>query len=326
MKRLIVVFLLPVLATLSALPAAEHPSADISNGLIAAKLYLPDPDNGYYRGTRFDWSGVIYSLTCRGHEYFGEWQKSEDPYLHDRITGPVEEFRAESKGLGYDEAPVGGRFLRIGVGFCEKPEEENYLWNRSYKVVDPGTRTIRRGENWIEFIHQVMDPASGYGYHYTKRLTLIPGKPELVIDHALANTGKKTLETSVYNHNFFVIDNQPTGPDFVVRFPFELSADRDLKGYAAVRGSELIYQKEIPRGEHIITLFEGYGAAADDHRFSIENRKVKAGVRMATDRPMAKLQFWSPHTTLCPEPFIDLAIKPGHADRWSIRYEFYTLD
>jgi hypothetical protein len=29
---------------------------------------------------------------------------------------------------------------------------------------------------------------------------------------------------------------------------------------------------------------------------------------------------------LCPEPFIDLTIKPGDADSWTIRYEFYTLD
>ena len=53
---------------------------------------------------------------------------------------------------------------------------------------------------------------------------------------------------------------------------------------------------------------------------------MKAGVRVATDRPLAKLQYWSPRTTLCPEPFIDLKLAPGQADRWSIRYEFYTLD
>jgi hypothetical protein len=58
----------------------------------------------------------------------------------------------------------------------------------------------------------------------------------LVIDHVLANTGNKTIETDVYNHNFFVIDNQPTGPDFVVRFPFELTTDKDLKGYGEVHG------------------------------------------------------------------------------------------
>ena len=42
--------------------AAEFPQAQITNGLIRVKLYLPDPKNGYYRATRFDWSGEIASL------------------------------------------------------------------------------------------------------------------------------------------------------------------------------------------------------------------------------------------------------------------------
>jgi len=41
---------------------AGPPEAWISNGLVRAKLYLPDAGNGYYRGTRFDWSGVIAGL------------------------------------------------------------------------------------------------------------------------------------------------------------------------------------------------------------------------------------------------------------------------
>ena len=170
---------------------AEHPTAEISNGLITAKLYTPDAKSGYYRGTRFDWSGVVYSLTYKGHEYFSEWQESSDPLLHDRITGPVEEFRPSDNGLGYDEAPVGGRFIRIGVGVCEKPSEENYRWSHTYKVVDPGEWSIDKGKNWIEFTH-VLDEGGGYAYRYTKRLTLPEGAPELVISHQLKNTGAQS--------------------------------------------------------------------------------------------------------------------------------------
>ena len=304
--------------------AADHPSARFANELVEARVYLPDPENGYYRGTRFDWSGAIYSLRYAGHEYFGEWQVSDDPYLHDRITGPVEEYRTNNKGLGYDDG--GERFLRIGVGVVEKPEEDDYRWTHSYRVVDPGEWTVRRGENWIEFTQDVAEPALGYGYRLTKRLTLTPGQPELVIDHALENTGRKTIETNVYNHNFFVLDNQPTGPDFTVTFPFEPTADRELGGYAGVRGQQIRFDRQLPEGESIFALLSGFGESRDDHAFSIENRKVRAGVRVTTDRPLARLQFWSPRTTLCPEPFIDLEITPGQADRWSIRYEFYTLD
>ncbi|MCP5114788.1 MAG: hypothetical protein GY953_28500, partial [bacterium] len=170
--------------------AADHPAAEISNGLITAKLYTPDAVSGYYRGTRFDWSGVVYSLTYKGHEYFGEWQDASDPLLHDHITGPVEEFRTAGKGLGYDEATAGGRFIRIGVGVCEKPAEDDYRWSHTYKVLDPGKWTVTTGGNWIEFTHVAGD-GSGYAYRYVKRLTLTPGSPELVLHHTLENTGAK---------------------------------------------------------------------------------------------------------------------------------------
>src|SRR5579862_6769873 len=87
--------------------AAEFPQAEIANGAggIRAKLLLPDAERGYYRGTRFDWSGVIASLEYKGHNYFGQWFEKYDPKLHDAIMGPVEEFLTPPNrtGLGYDE-------------------------------------------------------------------------------------------------------------------------------------------------------------------------------------------------------------------------------
>src|ERR1051326_2122289 len=106
--------------------AADFPQAEISNGLIRAKLYLPDAEKGYYRATRFDWSGVISSLQYKGHEFFGQWFPRYDPKLHDSITGPVESFKTGDTALGYDEAKPGETFIRIGVGVLRKPEERQY--------------------------------------------------------------------------------------------------------------------------------------------------------------------------------------------------------
>src|SRR6266446_3768929 len=79
--------------------AADFPQAQISNSRIRAKVYLPDAQSGYYRATRFDWSGVIASLEWNGHSYFGQWFERYDPKLHDAITGPVEEFLTRNAGL-----------------------------------------------------------------------------------------------------------------------------------------------------------------------------------------------------------------------------------
>jgi hypothetical protein len=149
-------YLVSVLLAVS-VEAADFPQAEISNARVHAKLYLPDAQNGYYRGTRFDWSGVIYSLQCEGHSYFGKWFERYDPKLHDAITGPVEEFFTNGAGLGYDEAKAGETFVKIGVGVLRKPNEPRYSSFNSYEIVDSGKWNVKKGTDWIEFTHQVAD-------------------------------------------------------------------------------------------------------------------------------------------------------------------------
>ena len=90
--------------TTNAQSQPQFPQATISNGRITAQFYLPDAEHGYYRGTRFDWSGSILSLKTAHHEYFGQWFPKYDPKLHDSIVGPVEEFIKNDTAVGYDEA------------------------------------------------------------------------------------------------------------------------------------------------------------------------------------------------------------------------------
>src|SRR4051794_32206211 len=66
-------FVLIALAGGVGVMAADPPTAEISNGKVSATIYLPDPVNGFYRGTRFDWSGVVRSLEANGHRYYGPW-------------------------------------------------------------------------------------------------------------------------------------------------------------------------------------------------------------------------------------------------------------
>ena len=309
-----------VLAMLSQLAAPQFPQAELSNSSIRATLYLPDAQQGYYRGTRFDWSGAISSLKWNGHEYFGPWFERHDPKIHDAITGPVEEFLSNDAGLGYAEAKPGESFVRIGVGAVRKPDEPAYRRFATYEIVDPGEWTVRKGSNRIEFVHELRGTA-GYAYVYRKTLRLI--KDSLVLEHRLKNTGRKPIATSVYNHNFFTLDRQPTGPDIVVRFPFDPRAARALNGLAEVRGKELVFLKEFVKGQTVFTEVEGFGATAKDYDFRIEHRRTGAGVRITGDRPLSKLLFWSARLTVCPEPYIDASVEPGKESSWRITYQFY---
>ena len=44
----------------------EFPMLELSNSELKMALYLPGAEDGYYRGTRFDWSGIIARAEYKG--------------------------------------------------------------------------------------------------------------------------------------------------------------------------------------------------------------------------------------------------------------------
>jgi hypothetical protein len=316
--RILLVMLLAAFQAASPTP----PTATIAAGDITATLYVPDAQAGYYRGARFDWAGQISSLTWKGHEYFGQWNDSDDPTLHDRIQGPVEEFLTADLGAtGYAEAAPGGTFVRIGIGVLSKPAGETTLQRFGrYEIVDPGTWTTTPGKDRITFVHELKGP-EGYAYRYRKVLRL--SGDTLTIEHELANTGSKPISTQVYNHNFFMLDRKGTGPDVVLKLPFEPKAARSFEGKAEIRGREIVFLRPLEPKETVFSEIEGFGTTAADNGFELENRATGAGVRAAGDRPLVKLLFWSHPKTVCPEPYTDASVEPGRTTSWRITYTFY---
>jgi hypothetical protein len=304
--------------------AEDYPNAQISNGLIQAKLMLPDSQLGSYRGTRFDWSGIISSLQFGEHEYFGRWYEHHDPKIHDAITGPVEEFRTDDKGLGYDEAKAGGTFVRIGIGTVRKPNETAYRPFETYEIVDPGKWTIHKHKDRIEFTHRLQSN-DGYAYVYRKTVRLVKGKPELTIEHSLKNTGHKVIETTQYNHNFFVIDHEVVGPDVAAKFVFTPVPQRGFSNRAEVRGQQIIFPHELEGKNGVFSELGGSSKDVKDYDFRVENLKSRGGVHITSDQPLEKVNFWAIRTVAAVEPYILLRIEPGKVSHWTIRYDFYAL-
>jgi hypothetical protein len=306
------------------LTAADFPQAEISNGIIKAKILLPDTEHGYYRGTRFDWDGVVESLTYQGHNFFGKWFDKYEPTLHDAIMGPVEEFRTGTTALGYDEAKPGGLFVKIGVGLLKKIDDQKYSQFRTYPLVNSGTRVVTPERDHVTFQHDLR--SEGYSYEYRKTLRLPFHKPELVIEHSLKNTGSKVIETDVYNHDFYMIDNQPAGPSYRVAFTFPPEAKNNLKDILEIKGDSLVYKRELqPGGESLFTPISGFSDKPVDNDIIVENTTAKAGVQEIGNRPLSNIDFWTIRSTVCPEGYIHMRIEPGKTYTWKITYRFYTL-
>ena len=103
------------------------------------EFIFPMLNNGYYRGSRFDWSGVIPELTCNGHSYYGQWNPKYAPRIHDAIMGPVEDFLP----VGFDEAKPGESFLKIGIGILQRPDTSAYSIVPPYEILNGGNWKVK---------------------------------------------------------------------------------------------------------------------------------------------------------------------------------------
>jgi len=304
---------------------AAAPYVRIGNGRMTARITPPDLERGFYRGTRFDQAGVITSLTLKGQEFYGPWFDRTAPEVLDytytadsmvagpdsAISGPVEEFAP----LGFDAKP--GVFVKIGVGVLRQPDDKAYDHYRHYEIVDGGKRTTRTTRDSVSFT-QTLNGA-GYGYVYEKTLRLAPGKPQLVIEHRLRNTGDRQITTTVYDHNFLRL---APGKGVTVTFPFALTpATPPPADLVRIDGKTWSYQRPFADRERLSLAVTGYGATAADYDFTIA-APGGTGVHVTGDRPLTRINTFSIDRTVAIEPTIAVEVAPGGEMRWKYTYTY----
>ena len=86
----------------------------------------------------------------------------------------------------------------------------------------------------------------------------------MVLTHTLRNTGNSIIETSVYDHNFFVIDNQPVGPGYSITVPFGIIGTGEGIGeLAEIKGNQILFLRTVNNGENVFcSPLEGFRASA----------------------------------------------------------------
>lgn len=301
------------------LPGPHHPSAHLSNGHLTLDVYLPDATRGRYRSTRFDWSGVIGCATLDGHTFWGEWTPYS-PTVTDSISGPVEEFRS-ANGLepGYAEARVRGLFVKLGVGTLRRTSAAPYDFRHRYPIVDPGHWTVHATPQSLIFTQTLHSPI-GISYRYTKTLTLDPTRNRLTLAHSLTNLGPQTIDSQVYDHDFFTLDLAPTDKGLHVTFPFIPTATPPLTQYAEVRGQSVRFTAPIPSGEQVWTRISPDFPAGEQHLVVADDRSGLS-LTQSWDTPSTGIVFWANPRTVCPEIYLPIHVERGATQHWTITYD-----
>ena len=319
MKRLCSLLAL-VIAAHAVAAADDYPKIELRNAHLAMTVLKPDAKKSFYRGSRFDWSGVIRDVQYNTHTLFKPWKDKHDPANADDITGPCEEFRTP---LGYDTAKEGETFLKIGVGTLVKPKEDAYRFNHNYAIKYPGLWEITRGDDEIGF-KQGMLTDTGYGYKYIKTISLLQETSGFTIKHELENVGMKRIIAEWYNHNFYNLDSDPIGKNYIVRFPFAakvVKPEDQFAKLATVKDRVLTFSDALEKGS-IFAEIEGFGQEAAHHGFTIHHAASRVTMRVQGDAPLSKFNIWGVATTICPEPYIAIDLKPGESKTWTLTYQF----
>lgn len=320
----------PASSTPVAVALSAAPHRDISNVLMTARLGTTDGTTGFYRGTRFDQAGQVFSLELNGRQFYGPWFDAIAPdvldYAYDAAgqvvagpdsaaIGPVEEFAP----IGFTPT-AGSHFVKIGVGILYQPDTAPYDHYRHYKLLDGGQRATRitpRSSTWI----QTLDDAD-IGYVYSKTIGLEAGRNELVITHSLKNTGKTAIHTTVYDHNFLRLVPGQNGVR--ISFPFLVSAANPPDpGLMRIEGNSLTYLRAMKPKERVSFPITGFGAGgARDYDFRVIDTTTGASVHVTGDQPLTRVNIFSIDKVQAVEPTIAIDLAPGTEKRWTYRYTY----
>lgn len=284
------------------------------DGLVLT-LCPPDPDNGYYRGTRFDHSGVFRKVEVGGYVIADEWFDEYGPYKHDAVCGYSEEF-AEA---GYESASIGGVFLKPGVGLLIKEDEQPYDHFRLYKVADAGRWTVEVEEDKVVFVHVV--EGDRWGYEYTKTVRVVDGG-SFEISHELKNIGERRLTGDTYNHNFNTFSQNRPGPAINIDFTFHPCGTwRSEYDSVGLTENGIRFSRPIKQGESVfmgnLKPVDGSPVIGRVYTQSAEGHSVT----FHADKAFHRIAFWANHRVACIEPFIPYDIMPGDEFIWNYRYE-----
>ena len=329
-----------IVASLCTISHAQQqpPQAEIHNKQLKVTIDLPDAQNGFYKGVRFEGGGsAIADLEFAGNHIYRAWFSSSDAsvpdftYKDDKIvtgtntamTGPAEEFQA---AIGYTDAPVGGTFLKIGVGALRKTDTNPYRFTSHFDLVDGGKWTVKKSSNSVSYKQVFGAPGSDYAYVYTKTIRLVGDTSQMVIEHHLKNTGRLALTSQLYDHNFLTIDGIPTGKAYSVTAPYDLKPTQQPNAkFFSVDGKTASYIADLTGQDRASVGLQGFGADAKDYDFRITNHTAGVEVRIQGDHPLTNATLWSIRSVMAVEPFIKVQADPGNTFDWSYTYTYSSV-
>ena len=291
----------------------------LNNDRLAIEIAMPGTA---YAGSRFDWTGFITQVRLDSRHTFAAYE-SIIPGEGSGGIGFCNEFGLNSP-IGYDEAKIGGGYLKIGIGtvirYDDRPGDRTQMLD--LKIADRAEISWEHTET--EAVFRAVNPEiNGYRCTLQKRISLSDSC--VTIAYNLKNTGRKRIQTEEYLHNFLCIDGQNLGPNY--RISMAIRPDEKMLE-ASSR-----FQPELIIGEDCLSLsrvYEGKAfylkgkAAVSGAEYSWEISEETTGCSVCeidSFKPDC-MAVWGTKYTVAPEVFVPIDLAPVEECSWFRKLRF----
>ena len=280
----------------------------LRSGRLSVELARP---GSFYRGSRFDWTGLIRQVTLDGRHKFC----CDESQGGTGGTGLCNEFGIFTP-IGYDETIPGERFPKLGVGLLERVDAKPYAFHRPYPVqAFPMHVRTQRDEAIMEC--EAVD-CRGLAARLEKRISV--SDETLLIEYSLENTGQRELVTEEYAHNFLRIDDHDVGPGYQLRLAVPMGQGGWMENAGAIEHVDSLSWRKRPTGAFYHSVKELPTQAPS--AWELHHEPTGVWVREETDVPWSAFSLFGTPEQISPEAFIAIRVAPGQTYRWSRRYSF----
>lgn len=288
-------------------------SAILKNEFLELRISKP---GNQYRGSRFDWTGIITDITFQKHTFCVPEQL--EPGKGSGGIGFCNEFGIDMP-IGYQDISVGEKFPKIGTGLLTKTGDKPYDFFEQVPVSNLDIVEEFWTDNKYKIVSEIND-GKGFSVLLTKIISI--ENAVVTIYYFLENQGGKKISTNEYNHNFIGIDKDPIGQNYELSIPA-------LKGISNIVGDytcndTLITWDNQPEGDFYGIVDMGH--MEEKWNWEIRNKKSKVGVREISAFPISKVAFWGYSHVICPELFISIELESNSTMSWKRSYEFFEFE
>ena len=282
------------------------------------EIHIDNPLENYNR-SRFDWTGKITAVKYKNVYVTGfETTNAQNEYG----KGMYNEFGIEA-AIGYNETKDGNRFHKIGIGLLKR-DNEVYDFSKDYNI-KPAKFDIKLKSNKL-IIECKSQRVNGYGYILKKEIELF--ESGFGIKYYLQNVGDKTISTNEYTHNFLAINNDLLGPDYILKFPFQIKPILFEKTFNPENKVE-IGQNEVtfndtPNEQFFFSNLSG--SVEVEAGWELINTKSNIGISEKGSFKTSKVNLWGAGHVVSPELFFDVKVLPGQSVEWSRTYDVFEIN